>query len=114
MSSIDIQAYGEALAANATSLGVLQVADTTKYWAGAEAWLNNSDGTTQRIRITVIVDATHMEAVALADDPGSNVNHLSYAVGGNFSAFTTAKASRIDQPGQLVRVDVAYGRRSSF
>lgn len=111
MPSIDIPGYGEALAANATALGVLQVADTSKYWVAAEAWLTNSDGTHQKVRITEITDATHMKAAPLADS-GSNVNTLSYAMGGNLAAFTLAKTSRIDMPGQTVRIDSAYNRRT--
>lgn len=110
-SSINIPAYGEALAANGTTGGVVQVVDTTKYGAGCEAWLSDTTGLTSRVKIMKIVDSTHMLVQVLLDS-GSNVNSLSYGAS-DVSAFHTANTARIDMPSQMLHVDNAYNRRST-
>ncbi len=92
MASINIPAYGEALAAVATATGLLQVADTTKYAAGAEAWLSDGYNLQQHVRIMQIVDATHM-LVQFIDASGSNVNGLSYGMSDASAYGAAAKAS---------------------
>jgi hypothetical protein len=106
MASIDITKFGETV--TVTNKGVAAVADSSKYWAGAEAWLSNGSAQ-QRARITSIVDATHIQLRAIPEDQGGNVNSLTYAAGSDLSAYT-----RIDMPGQTIRIDPALTVRKSI
>lgn len=105
MPSIQIPKFGEALAANGTSSGSLQVASSTPYFVGCVAYLSDTTGRTQAILITQMIDATHIRARAIANDNSSNASSLSYGVGSDLSAFTTVNTSRIDMPSQVARVD---------
>lgn len=104
MPSISVPKFGELLAANATSAGVLTVVATAPYYVGCTAYLSTTSGLNQAVLITQIVDATHLRARAISD-VGSNVNTLSYAMGSDLSAYTVAAGSRIDMPAQVARVD---------
>jgi len=104
MPSIQVPKFGEAVPANVTSAGVVQVASSTPYYVGCTAYLSDTTGKNKTVLITKIVDATHIQVRALLDD-GSNVNSLSYAMGSDLSAFTLANGTRIDMPAQPARVD---------
>lgn len=112
MPSISVPAAGAALTANGTAVGLVTVADTTPFYAGALAWLSCNTPANMHVRITKILSATTM-TVAMVLDSGSNVNNLSYAQGSDISAFTTAATARIDMPEQLVRVEFANAKRNT-
>lgn len=114
MPNISVPKFGAALAANGGSDGTLQVADTTNLYVGQFGWLSDSTGLHTKVVITMIVDGTHVKAMAVADD-GSNVNQLSYATGSNFSTFTTVNTARLDCPQQVVRVNQpTFSKPSAF
>src|SRR5512144_2418814 len=103
MPSIQVPKFGEALAGNGTTSGSLQVASSTPYYVGCVAYLSDSTGRNQAVLITKIIDATHIQARAIANDGSSNVNTLSYSPGSDLSAFTTVNTARIDMPAQVAR-----------
>jgi len=105
MPSIQIPKFGEALAGNGGADGKLQVAKSDPYYVGCVAYLSDTTGKNQAVLITQIVDTTHIRARKIANDGSSNVKTLSYAVGSDLSAFTTANTARIDMPAQVARVD---------
>jgi hypothetical protein len=106
MPNIQVPKMGEAVAVNTTAAGVITVASTVPYFVGAYAYLSDNAAHNQCVLITQILTATTMRARAIPDvNSGSNVNNLSFGVGSDLSAYTTAAASRIDMPAQVVRVD---------
>lgn len=114
MPNISVPKFGAPLAANGGTDGTLQVADTTNLYVGQYGWLSDTAGHTQKVVIVSITDATHVKAIAVADD-GSNVNQLSYAAGSSFATFTTLNTSRLDCPQQVVRVNQpTFSKPSAF
>lgn len=109
MPSIDIPAASADITVNTTAAGIVTVASTTAFYPGAEAWLSGAALTSVRVLILKILSATTMQCRALLE-AGSNVNTLSYGGGSDLSAFTAAAPSRIDMPGQAVRIDRAFSK----
>lgn len=99
--------YIQALAANGTTVGVAQVADTSGYWPGAFAWIKGpnlaiDDG--RRVVIKEILSATTVR-VTFADKIddltwNNSQGHPSNNAGSDISGFLTG--GTLTQPEQAV------------
>lgn len=108
MPSIDAPA-ATAVITGATNKGVITVASTTPFHAGAEAWLAKDDASAQRrVIITRILTATTFQARPIPEASQKTVWQLSYQAGGDLSAFNAG--SRICMPAQVVRVEPAFSK----
>lgn len=111
MTAIPVPPASAALTANGTSAGVVTVASTTPFYAGAEAFVKDDNSTGVKVIITRLLSSTTMQCRPLldADEPlEAQKNAMNYAAGGDLSAYTTAQNARIEMPSQVVRVRQKY------
>ncbi|MDE1868244.1 MAG: hypothetical protein KGI08_11130 [Thaumarchaeota archaeon] len=90
---------GAAFTADGTNKGVVTLASTTGFFAGATAWVSDTNNTTPvHVLITEITDSTHLK-VRKIWTISANVGDYSTP---DLSSFTAAHSSRIDQEPQTV------------
>lgn len=87
MPSISAPAARAALTATGTQTGILAVASTTPFHVGAEAWVSDDLGNSQRVIITRILSATTLQARPVPEANQQTVRQLSGAAGGDLSAY---------------------------
>lgn len=99
------------LTANGSTAGVITVASTAGFYAGAEAWIVDDNSAPKRLRITKILGATTMQARAMLSQGGPDPidqrndqrNEVDYTLGSDLSAYTTGQNASVDMPAQVVR-----------
>lgn len=103
--TVEVPAVTAAFAADGTATGSIQVASTTGFYVGAEAYLINNAGAGARVIIVAITDATHLVARIVADDAANQLPLQRYGGGSNLAAWTLAGGAKISMPSQLVKVE---------
>lgn len=106
MPTIEVQAVSAAFAAAGTTRGVVQVASTTGFYAGCEAFVTATALPTKRCIIVAIVDATHLTLRVIADDNENQLPVQVYGGGSDLSAYTNVNSAKVWQQSQLARVEI--------
>jgi hypothetical protein len=107
MPSTFSEAKSSPLTADGTSNGLVTLADNSSWLPGQLARLSNTDGPAASVEVVVVEQiSTNQLRLRLATNPAVRGG------GANLTAFTTAKASRINREGQVVRVDSPFIART--
>ncbi len=107
MPNIDAPAYSQDFAADGTTSGSIQVADSTGFYVGTIGYLVRSDAGA-RVVIVSIPDTTHVVVRIVADDNEQQAAVQRYGGHSNLTGWTVAKGSRLSMPSQLAHVEPTF------